>query len=180
MSDLAHRFLSGAAAGLAATTPMTVVMEAIRRVLPVTEQDPHPPRQITERAAAAVGIADDLTGRQLEGATTVAHFAYGTGAGAVYGLLAPHLPGGPAVRGVGYGLAVWAGGYLGWLPATGLYKQPEHEPGGRHLETIVSHVVWGAVLGLIQHQLGGEDDEGIFAAGATPWEDQTMVGVTGG
>lgn len=157
MSSVPSNVLSAAAAGFAATIPMTVAMKAIQAGLPASQQDPIPPRQITERAAAAVGVADDLTEGEKQGATAAAHLAFGAGAGALYGAVAPHLPFGPAVNGVGFGLAVWAGSYLGWLPASGLYKQPENEPTGRHAKMILSHVVWGAVLGLLHHQLAADE-----------------------
>ena len=150
---------AGAAAGLVATAPMTAVMDGIRRVLPWHEQDPIPPRQITARAADAAGVGHVLTEGEKDAAAAAAHFAFGASAGAVYGLLAPHLPVGPVAGGVGYGLAVWAGSYLGWLPATGLYKQPEHEPAGRHASIVLSHVVWGATLGLLHAALAGRRDD---------------------
>jgi uncharacterized membrane protein YagU involved in acid resistance len=156
MPDLVRSVLAGSAAGCVATAPMTAVMEGVRRLLPPDQQDPLPPRQITERAADAVGLADDLTEDQKEAATAAAHFGFGATAGAAYGLVAPHLPFGPVGNGVGYGLAVWAGSYFGWLPATGLYKEPENEPAGRHLKMAVSHVVWGVTLGLIHHALAGD------------------------
>ena len=156
MPDLVRSVLAGSAAGCVATAPMTAVMEGVRRLLPPDQQDPLPPRQITERAAQAVGVDDDLTEGQKEVATAAAHFGFGASAGAAYGLVAPHLPFGPVGNGVGYGLAVWAGSYLGWLPATGLYKQPENEPAGRHLKMAVSHVVWGATLGVLHHALAGD------------------------
>jgi uncharacterized membrane protein YagU involved in acid resistance len=155
MTHAVRDLLAGAAAGTIATAPMTAAMEGIRRMLPRSEQDPLPPRQITERAAIAAGIADDMNEGEKEAATAVSHFAFGAGAGALYGLLAPHLPGGPVAAGVGYGLVVWAGSYLGWLPATGLYKQPENEPAGRHAKMILAHVVWGATLGMLHDQLAG-------------------------
>lgn len=156
MLDVVRSVLAGSAAGCAATAPMTAVMEGVRRLLPPDQQDPLPPRQITDRAAAAVGLDDDLSEDQKEAATAAAHFGFGASAGAAYGLVAPHLPFGPVGNGIGYGLVVWAGSFFGWLPATGLYKQPENEPAGRHLKMAVSHVVWGATLGLIHHALAGD------------------------
>jgi hypothetical protein len=158
MSSLTRELCAGAAAGAIATLPMTAVMEGVRRTLPRSEQDPIPPRQITERAAESAGIADDMTDRQKDAATAAAHLGFGAGAGALYGLLGRLLPGGPAAGGVGYGLAVWASSYLGWLPATGLYKHPRDEPAGRHAKTILSHAVWGACLGLLHRQFAGQTD----------------------
>lgn len=157
MSSAVRDGCAGAAAGFVATAPMTVVMEGVRRLLPRHQQDPLPPRQITTRAAHAAGVGHALTEGEKEGATAATHFAFGAAAGAVYGLAARHLPLGPAAGGVGFGLAVWAGSYLGWLPATGLYKHPADEPAGRHADMILSHVVWGVTLGLLTTALVGRD-----------------------
>jgi uncharacterized membrane protein YagU involved in acid resistance len=147
---------------------MTLVMEGIRRLLPRHQQDPIPPQQVTARAAHAVGAALAMTEGQKDAATAVAHAGFGSAAGTVYGLLAPALPLGPVAGGVAYGLAVWAGSYLGWLPAAGLYKQPEDEPAGRHADLIASHVVWGAALGLIHDRLAGESAEATRTRLASP------------
>src|SRR5437588_10461880 len=123
MADTTRDLLAGAAAGFAATGPMTAVMDGVRRVLPDPQRrQPLPPHVVTVRAAdAATGAAHELPEGAKTGLTTLAHFGFGTAAGAGYGLLAPHLPFSPAANGVAYGLAVWAGSYLGWLPALGLH-----------------------------------------------------------
>lgn len=155
MSDLVRQSLAGAASGLAATGPMTLFMEAARPLLPAHQQRPLPPRRVTERAAGAVGLHDDMTEPQKQAATGVAHFGYGAAAGAVYGVLAPHLPFGPALNGVAYAMGVWAGSYLGLLPVLGLHPPATREPAGRNALMIGAHVVWGAVLGLLTDQLAG-------------------------
>src|SRR3954467_13344051 len=115
------RAAAGASAGLAATGPMTLVMAAGRELLPEHEQYSLPPRIITERPAQAAGVAHRLDDDETEAATAVGHFGYGAGTGAVDGLPAPPLPFGPALNGIAFGLGVWAGSYLGWLPAAGLH-----------------------------------------------------------
>ncbi|MBO0700499.1 MAG: hypothetical protein J2P46_19030, partial [Zavarzinella sp.] len=92
MSDFVTRSLAGAAAGLAATGPMTLFMEAGRPFLHPAHQEPLPPRHITERAAETVDAHDDMNEPLKKAATGVAHFAYGAGAGAVYGALSPFSP----------------------------------------------------------------------------------------
>src|SRR5687768_10982856 len=115
MSNVPNRALAGSLAGFAATAPMTAVLEALYRVLPTHhKRGPLPPREITQKAADAVDAEDDLSEPEKKGLTGLAHFGFGTGAGAAYGAVAGHLPFGPAANGVAYGLAVWAGSYLGW------------------------------------------------------------------
>jgi uncharacterized membrane protein YagU involved in acid resistance len=157
MPDLFARAAAGAAAGFTATAPMTAVLAAAREVLPEPEQYPLPPRIVTERAARTAGVAHRLDEQEKKAATTAAHFGFGAGAGAVYGALAPVLPFHPVVNGVAFGLGVWATSYLGWLPAAGLHPPGIRESAGRNAMNIGAHVVWGAVLGHLTHQLVGGD-----------------------
>ena len=69
--------------------------------------------------------------------------------GAAYAPLAQHFRLPPVAGGIAYGLGVWASSYLGWLPATGLYRSPGREPKRRHAMMIGAHAVWGAVLGVL-------------------------------
>jgi hypothetical protein len=158
MPDLPTRAAAGAAAGFTATGPMSLVMAAARASLPVRDRYPLPPRVVTERAAQAANVGHRMTETQMETATAAGHFGYGAVAGAVYGALAPHLPFGPALNGVTYALGVWAGSYLGWLPAAGLHPPAQRESAGRNAMLIGSHLVWGAVLGVLTDLLAGGDN----------------------
>lgn len=155
MPDLFARAAAGAVAGFAATGPMTLVMAAAREVLPEHEQYDLPPRIVTERAARKGGVAQRMNEPEKKAATSAAHFAFGAGAGTVYGAVAPALPFHPVVNGVAYGVGVWASSYLGWLPAAGLHPPAHREPAGRTAMNVGAHVVWGAVLGLLTDQLAG-------------------------
>ena len=146
--------LAGSLAGFAATAPMTAVMLALHRRLPRWERYPLPPRQITMRVADQAGVKHEMDEDQRTAATYAAHFGYGLGAGALYGLLAPHLPGAPAAKGVGFGLAVWAGSYLGWLPAANVLPPATDEPAERNAVMIAAHLVWGAATGVLTEALG--------------------------
>jgi hypothetical protein len=148
MTDLSARLARGAAAGFVATGPMALFMAALHRLLPEHEQHPLPPRQITEDAADKAGVGRHRFGEsELRGLTGVAHFGYGAGAGAVYAALAPHLPLPPVASGVAYGLAVWAGSYLGLIPAGGFRPAAHRETPRRNALMIAAHVVYGAALG---------------------------------
>lgn len=148
MNNVIQRLTSGALAGLTATGPMTVAMEAMHDQLPWHERYHLPPRQITLRAMRKSGITPPRKESSRYGATMVSHFGYGTSVGAIYGLAEPYLPGPPAAKGIAYGLAVWAGSYLGLLPALGLLSPATRHPARRNLLMIAAHVIWGGVLGL--------------------------------
>src|SRR5262249_39177796 len=81
--------------------------------------------------------------------TVAAHFAYGAAAGAVYAQLAERMEFSPMACGALYGLAVWAGSYLGLLPAVGILRPATQHPARRAALMIAAHVVWGAATGAL-------------------------------
>jgi hypothetical protein len=52
-----------------------------------------------------------------------------------------------------HGLAIFGAGYLGWLPAAGLYRPAHRDMPERNAFNIAAHLVWGAGLGLLTHEL---------------------------
>src|SRR5207244_2461777 len=59
------------------------------------------------------------------------------------------------VAGAGLGAAVWAIGYLGWLPAAGLVRPVHRERPSRTLSGLASHVAYGMVTALPLAFFGG-------------------------
>jgi uncharacterized membrane protein YagU involved in acid resistance len=57
-------------------------------------------------------------------------------------------------HGAAYGLAAWAFGYLGWIPALGYSPAAAREPGERNFMMIASHLVWGGVAGWLLEPAG--------------------------
>ena len=153
-----NRILLGALAGLAATAPMTLAMKLMHEQLPREEQYPLPPRQVTEGVAEKVGVNQDLDEGEREAATWASHFAYGAACGALYGALSgERVDRRPVLAGVGFGVAVWAGSYLGWLPAAGIIAPATEHPARRNALMIAAHVVWGATAGAALAGLAGEE-----------------------
>ena len=147
-------FMSGLLAGFLATAPMTVFMMLLYRRLPRREKYPLPPREITmELAGKAGGKMDE---NERTGLTLAAHFSYGTVMGSLYSLAAARLPGPFMVKGIVFGLLVWAGSYLVVLPALGVLSSAKEHPLRRNALMISAHAVWGAVLGLIVEWLSRE------------------------
>lgn len=137
--------LLGACCGIVATVPMTAAMLAIQRLLPKSSRETQEPRQITDElldwVAGHAGVAEPH--RRLTAA--VAHFGYGATAGTAYPVVDRtfrRLPG----RGPAYGLALFAVGYAGWLPACGILPIPPRRPCGRNVLLVASHLIWGAAL----------------------------------
>lgn len=151
-----ERIWKGFLAGMSATAPMTVVMMVIHRLLPTEEQYPLPPYEVTQEAIRDAGgkARDDQETAEL---ATLAHFGFGGGAGALYGLLSGLVSLPAVATGALYGLLVWAVNYLGVLPAVGLYRAPDYEPAGRHAMMVAAHLVWGVVLGWLLGRMAGDE-----------------------
>jgi XapX domain-containing protein len=126
---------------------MTLVMETGFRYLPPHESYPLPPRRVTENVTAAAGVHHELSEEHHAKLTWINHFGYGAAAGIVYELVKERLPGPPVVAGALFGLGVWAGSYLGWLPAADLHPPATEEGPNRNALMIAAHLVWGAALG---------------------------------
>src|SRR3954447_21215860 len=139
--------VAGALAGALATIPMTVLMVAGHRRLPLLHRDPLPPGQITDSLLAGVSLHDDLSREQKAALALLNHFAYGAAMGLLFGALDKRSPLPRIASGIGYGLLVWAGNYLVLLPSLGLYRSAANEPRERNLLMLAAHVVWGASLG---------------------------------
>jgi hypothetical protein len=142
-----HNMLIGAAAGAAATLPMTMAMEALHERLPGEPARPLPPREITDGAASKAGVQHLLREDEKETLTLAGHFGYGAACGALFGLVAPRHPVAAVTAGVAFGLSVWTASYLGWLPATGVRHHPKHDPPARTGLMIAAHIVYGAATG---------------------------------
>jgi len=151
------RILLGALAGLAATGPMTLAMKLMHKQLPPQEKYPLPPRQVLEGMAEAAGVNEHLDEEDRETATWVSHFAYGTLCGAAYGALSGRVGRHGALAGAGFGVAVWAGSYLGWLPAAGILSPATEHPPRRNALMITAHAVWGLTAGLVLQSLADEE-----------------------
>jgi putative membrane protein len=156
---LQHNLLTGALAGFVATVPMTATMLLLHRCLRRRDRYALPPHQITGEIAKRSGAKEHVDTPEHVAASILSHFAYGAGTGALYGPLADNLPAPPALKGMAFGLAVWAISYLGWLPATGIMNMPVEQSGRRNALMIGAHVVWGAMLGLLTERWKEENDE---------------------
>ena len=134
--------------GFISTTAMTIVMEVLYKILPHDEQYALPPEEIA--TVAEVNILGKPLNKPLHMAWTfISHFGYGITLTGVYSLVAKQLPLMPLLKGVLYGVTVWAGSYLGWLPAFHILRPAtEFSPPRRRL-MIIAHVIWGTCLGIV-------------------------------
>lgn len=142
--------IAGAAAGAAATVPMTMFWEVMHRRLDGEPPRPLPPREVAEALAVKAGVNRQLDEVQMERLAMALHVGYGTLTGALFGCIAPRRE---AVRGIAagmlFGLGVWTASYLGWLPATGVRHSPRWDQPARTKLIVASHLVWGACAGAL-------------------------------
>ena len=143
------RILMGAAAGTAASIPMTMYCEYMHARLPGEPPRPLPPREIVEALAVKTGVSRELSERDVQNLALAGHFCYSAATGALFGLLRPRGPARTVAAGALFGLGVWAASYLGWLPAAGLHQPIKYDPVARTGLMVGGHIVWGVTLGLI-------------------------------
>lgn len=144
--------LRGAAAGLAATVPMTIVMEGLRAALPREQSRRMPPREVVDRTVQQAGKTHRVDRDERILITTLAHLAFGAAAGALYGRFLGSRRNHPSgveatFAGIAYGLAVWALAYGVVLPSLGLHTAAASDTKDRNGVLIASHAAWGVTLG---------------------------------
>jgi hypothetical protein len=144
-----NRLLIGTIAGTAATVPMTIVMETLHERLPGEPPRPLPPREVTESFAAKAGVEDEIGEPEMQLLTLASHFGYGALCGALFGVVSPRPMPAAIACGTLFGFGVWAGSYLGWLPAFNVRHDARHDPPARNGLMIAAHLVWGVTAGAI-------------------------------
>jgi uncharacterized membrane protein YagU involved in acid resistance len=125
---------------------MTLAMEALRAAMSREHHRRMPPREIVDRTVDSSGAGDEVDRTDRIVLTTIAHFAFGAAAGAVYGATLGSRRS-SALKGMVYGIAVWALAYGVGLPSLGLHPSAADDTEERNVTLVASHVVWGATLG---------------------------------
>lgn len=136
----------GGLGGAAGTVMMTGVMVAVRRAGLVGTPE-LPPEQVTAGMLNQARLPRE--DRKQDILAGVAHLAFGSGAGTVFGLLSLKLrmPIPRPLQGMLFGVGLWTTSYAGWVPALALLPPPSHDSPVRQSLLILEHLVYGAVLG---------------------------------
>jgi hypothetical protein len=148
-----ERASRGALAGLGATVVLTGLREAWAKTGLVFETAP---MQVVDRMEE-VGLVGDLSPAGRRMLTACAHFAYGAGAGAGFGLLREETgtQAEEAAVGSALGVLAWGAGWSSWLPLTGVHRPPWSQRTPRVLLPVIDHAVFGAAWGLLNLALSG-------------------------
>lgn len=145
-----RRIARTALLGALATKPMTLTMEYADAAKVDSPWSSLPPRTITRELLSQAGFSRLLNQRQYRQATSVSHYGYGAAMGAIYGaLVSSSLLRPSPVTGVGFGVAVWAASYLGWLPAINSRASANHQSRKNNTTMLLAHLVWGVSLGAL-------------------------------
>jgi hypothetical protein len=152
MRNMMLKLAAGAVGGAVATYLMTKAMPLAKK-LPARFHPQMPSRDpghfIVTQGEKLVGA---LSPKMHSGAAQGLHWAYGMswplGLAALSGVLGLRSVGKTVAAGAILGAIVWAVGYAGWLPATGLTPPVHRVPLGKSASGLVSHVAYGALASL--------------------------------
>ena len=144
---------NGALAGMIATFPMNMFMLLMWRFLPKWQHYNLPPEAITDELAERTGMKEHMDKPERIAAALIAHVGYGAAMGTVYPLFTKKASFPAMLKGIVFGLGVWAGSYLGLLPALQMKTTAQQEPLQRNLLLIAAHIIWGATLGITEDNL---------------------------
>jgi glycine/D-amino acid oxidase-like deaminating enzyme/nitrite reductase/ring-hydroxylating ferredoxin subunit len=141
----------GALGGAVATLAMSAAMVVQKKLGAMGE---HPPKKIVRSLRRRSGIFGTSEAKDNV-ATLLAHWGFGVASGALFGLLhrRSHGTARASLLGAGYGAAVWAVSYYGWIPALRIMRAPHRDRPGRPTSMVAAHLVFGSVLGAFVERL---------------------------
>ena len=148
---LLRRATDGALGGAVATVALTAFRKGLARAGLV---ETTAPEQVVERLEE-LGLVDDWSPGARRLLAVAAHFAYGAGTGAAFGVLRREGggPGEEAAVGSALGILSWGVGWASWLPLAGVHRPPWKQRSPKVLLPVVDHAFFGAVWGLLHRYL---------------------------
>jgi hypothetical protein len=147
-ADWRQRIVLGAVGGfigtLAVQVLLTIKQKWLPNTLPPIHQDPGEFMVETGEDALPASVRQRIPQVVEKGAARALAIGYGLTFGGPYTLLRPQ--GGAAlVDGVILGIATWAAGYVGWLPAVGLMPPVWQQKAPQAIAPIAEHALYGMV-----------------------------------
>lgn len=144
--DLLKRIALGAAGGFAGTLAIQALLTASRKWLPSTlpplRQDPG--EFMVEKAETLLpeSVRERIPDALETAASQALAAGYGVTFGALYAALRPQSES-LLLDGLVLGMAAWAAGYLGWLPALGLMPPVWQQQAPQALAPAAEHLAYG-------------------------------------
>ncbi len=139
----------GSLGGAASTLALSGLRRLMNRAGLVHETAP---QQVVARLEE-LGLIEERSAGTRRILILAAHYAYGAGAGAAFGLLRRERGGLASETAVGSALGVlsWGAGWSTWLPLVGVHAAPWAQNTPRVLLPVADHAFFGAVWGIIHH-----------------------------
>ncbi|MDQ6679309.1 MAG: DUF1440 domain-containing protein [Acidobacteriota bacterium] len=155
-ADVAKGALAGLAGGLVASWTMEKFQAALSKTVQKQKQGGGEPATVK----VAQGVSQKLRSRDLapeekQPAGEMVHYAFGGGAGAVYGLTAETVPKAKAGWGTLFGAVLWVLADEVGVPAAGLGEWPAHSPAGEQAAALAAHLVYGATVETVRRGVRG-------------------------
>jgi hypothetical protein len=143
-----NRIKSGVTAGFVATVILSILMMAKSALGFAPELNP---------IKDIVTVADAITGAQLPPVMGwLGHFVIGAGVwGALYAWFEPSLPGSPVVKGLLFAVVAWLAMMIVFMPLAGHGFFGMTEGPIAAIATLVLHLAYGAVLGVVYASQSG-------------------------
>jgi putative membrane protein len=88
-------------------------------------------------------MQSELSANGKKAGGALVHYLFGSGVGAVYGVVSELVPAARIGIGAPFGAAVWAAADLASVPALGLSKPPNRFPMRMHAQMLGMHVAYG-------------------------------------
>lgn len=184
----------GALAGAAATLAMDVVDRVLHRLEPessrrrtreVRPEGKDPPHLFADQMAGRFGLGPFPQEHRAAG--TIAYYAIGVGAGALYGALRGRVPGLSAGRGAAFGLGRFVLEDKVFNPLNGLAAAPHRYPWqahGRQLAALLTHALatdaaLRALDGPEPGRVGGPTPDGAPTRSVQGWIAEQLLPLTG-
>ncbi len=145
-TGLFERVALGAVGGVVGTFVLQALLKASGKWLPgtTTPMRENPGEYMVHVAEQVLpsSLRERVPKSAEAKAAGVMALAYGAGFGALYGALRPRAVS-PLADGVVLGMASWAAGYLGWLPALGLMPPVWRQTPGQVVAPVAQHAAYG-------------------------------------
>jgi len=151
MRNIGKGLLAGALAGAAAGIAMQVFDDVWQRRYSEPSYENDITRSMALTAAQRLGV--DPSDEAIERAARGLHFAIGVALGAGYGAAVELMPDAAVAAGIPFfvGEAVLGNELIG--PHLGLFRPPSQYPMNKHWNSVLAHVVYGAVAELVRREV---------------------------
>ncbi len=149
--EIAKGALAGLIGGVAGSLTMELFQAGLKKASGQQEQGEGEPATIQVAQKVSETVRDKaLTENEKNPAGEMVHYAFGAGAGALYGVAAAALPKASAGFGLLFGAVLWLLADEIGVPTAGLSKPPGEVPVREHASAFAAHLVYGSTADAVR------------------------------